>query len=266
MTDKQIKNPCDTCKVEPPALKFKCPTCEHNQENKQIIDGKDCSFCSRFSHCNNNNLICRARYYSVKNQLNRKEQECERLKNQLIKYDDVRNILKSELDFIKDYNGEIICLQVRISKLKKLGEIFNRIDQLKVENEELRKFQKLLEEQMKFNKSELELSLSSETKRSEFLLREFKKVDKQRDNWREKAEKYFKTLTEIKEIAEDFYKTGFVRTDCDATLINNNTCITTLEQILQKISEVEPQTVDLVFWDKNGEYKEDIQTVDITKE
>ena len=46
--------------------------------------------------------------------------------------------------------------------------------------------------------------------------------------------RYKQALTEIKEIAEDFYKTGFVRTDCGATLINNNICVETLDNILQK--------------------------------
>ena len=32
MTDKQIINPCNTCDVEPPAMKFKCPKCEHNND------------------------------------------------------------------------------------------------------------------------------------------------------------------------------------------------------------------------------------------
>lgn len=45
-----------------------------------MIDGKDCTKCSKLSHCNNNNLICRSRYYAVKEQLQRKEQECEHYK------------------------------------------------------------------------------------------------------------------------------------------------------------------------------------------
>lgn len=34
MTDKQIQDPCDKCDVEPPATKFKCPKCEHNNIEK----------------------------------------------------------------------------------------------------------------------------------------------------------------------------------------------------------------------------------------
>lgn len=48
-----------------------------------------------------------------------------------------------------------------------------------------------------------------------------------------------KVLKEIKEIVTNFYQTGFLRTDNGCILINNNTCVETLEKILQKISEVE---------------------------
>ena len=37
MTDKELKDWCKTCNVEPPAMKFKCPECEHNPDNEQII-------------------------------------------------------------------------------------------------------------------------------------------------------------------------------------------------------------------------------------
>ena len=104
------------------------------------------------------------------------------------------------------------------------AELYNENVQLKAENlgfkilhesdkdllkrkeqecEELKEFQKLLKEQMEFNKSELELSLSSKIKRSEFLLKEFKKADKQRDDWREKAVQLKQALTEIKQLLED---------------------------------------------------------------
>ena len=59
MTDKDIKDYCKNCKVEPPAMKFKCPECEHNPDNENnlakdinvphkgqiIIDGVDVSGC-----------------------------------------------------------------------------------------------------------------------------------------------------------------------------------------------------------------------------
>ena len=34
MTDKELKDWCKTCSLEPPAMKFKCPECEHNPDNK----------------------------------------------------------------------------------------------------------------------------------------------------------------------------------------------------------------------------------------
>lgn len=46
MTDKELKDWCKTCSVEPPAMKFKCPECEHNPDKEQIIiDGVDVSEC-----------------------------------------------------------------------------------------------------------------------------------------------------------------------------------------------------------------------------
>ena len=64
-----------------------------------------------------------------------------------------------------------------------------------------------------------------------------------------------KTLTEIKEIAET------IEDGCEYSFFAS--CAKKAKkQILQKISEVEPQAVDLGFWDKNGEYKEDIQISD----
>lgn len=37
MADKELKDWCKTCDVEPPAMKFKCPECEHNPDKEQII-------------------------------------------------------------------------------------------------------------------------------------------------------------------------------------------------------------------------------------
>lgn len=124
--------------------------------------------------------------------------------------------------------------------LKIIRELEQKLKAKEQECEELKKFQKLLEEQMKFNKSELELSLSSEIKRSEILLKEFKKVDKQRDTWREKAEKYFKTLTEIKEIAEKFCSESCPYKDDDCDICVEDCLLDEIvNPILQKISEVE---------------------------
>lgn len=49
MTDKDIKDYCKNCDVEPPAMRFKCPECEHNPDKEQImIDGVDVSECVHY--------------------------------------------------------------------------------------------------------------------------------------------------------------------------------------------------------------------------
>ena len=69
------------------------------------------------------------------------------------------------------------------------------------------------------------------------LLREFRKVDKQRYNWREKAEKLKQTITEIKEIAERniYLKSQLLFYDGDLGQFQHQPIV----EILQKISEVE---------------------------
>lgn len=37
MIDKDIKDYCKNCDVEPPAMRFKCPECEHNTDNENIF-------------------------------------------------------------------------------------------------------------------------------------------------------------------------------------------------------------------------------------
>ena len=91
MTDKQIIDPCAKCDVEPPALKFKCPKCEHNKENKQIINItiddlinenlRDMEFTAQFG-------VYRQAVKGLAEQLKTKEQECEELKKQITILDD----------------------------------------------------------------------------------------------------------------------------------------------------------------------------------
>ena len=88
------------------------------------------------------------------------------------------------------------------------NEYEQKLDQLKAENESLKK-------QLKYEFDETLLQYSN------------------------RLDELHKTLTEIKEIATNFYETGFLRTDNGCILINNNTCVETLDKILQKISEVE---------------------------
>lgn len=92
MTDKELKDYCKTCSVEPPAMKFKCPECEHNPDKEQImIDGCNvggCKYLNTFSDCDGYHYYCdladdikneycehyRDCYFK---QLARKTQECE---------------------------------------------------------------------------------------------------------------------------------------------------------------------------------------------
>lgn len=88
MTDKQIQDPCDKCDVEPPAMKFKCPECEHNPDKEPVmIDGVDVSGCSYYNPLGNYNCggtkKCSQWSNCYYKQLKRKEQECETLAGQL---------------------------------------------------------------------------------------------------------------------------------------------------------------------------------------
>ena len=102
MTDKELKDWCKTCNVEPPAMKFKCPECKHNEDKEQIIiDGVDVSKCVSFDKLNGQNICCYDdtredkipfANFCVENkdcnfkQLARKTAECEELKAQLETY------------------------------------------------------------------------------------------------------------------------------------------------------------------------------------
>ena len=68
-----------------------------------------CKKCNKFSHCNNNNLICISKYKT-------KEQECEELKEDIERW-------KS------NFNGKVSAIE----------ELLQQLDQLKAENEELRR-------------------------------------------------------------------------------------------------------------------------------
>lgn len=102
MTDKEIKDYCKNCDVEPPAMKFKCPECEHNPNNENnfakdinaphkeqiIINGVNvsvCEFLTKTGHCkaqmsimgtDTNKCKCFPNCYFK--QLQRKTAECEK--------------------------------------------------------------------------------------------------------------------------------------------------------------------------------------------
>ncbi len=180
-------------------------------------------------------------YKKALKQLKRKERECERLENENKRLvgELANNVFDSfdELDQLKaslDEKNDLLQ-KLGISATGEFKRIKYYIDKLKAENEKLKEFQKLLEEQMEFNKSELEWSLSSEIKRSEILLKAFKKADKQKDNWREKAEKLLKTLAEIKGLSQSITD-EFEDMDTEQQLCY---CQQISTQILQKIRDLE---------------------------
>lgn len=37
MTDKDIKDYCKYCSIEPPAMEFECPECKHNPDNENNL-------------------------------------------------------------------------------------------------------------------------------------------------------------------------------------------------------------------------------------
>ena len=122
MTEKDIKDYCKNCSVEPPAMKFKCPECEHNPDKEKfakdikvphkeqiIIDGcnvlkcryyqyktlKDCEMrypesgdceIGLLNYLFNGNLdmekLCIDNPNCYFKQLTRKTQECEELKKE----------------------------------------------------------------------------------------------------------------------------------------------------------------------------------------
>ena len=98
MTEKDIKDYCKNCDVEPPAMRFKCPECEHNPDKEQIIckykfqdkekfNGKP--YCTCFNElCEDLSFVCdhNCQIYEDYTQLARKTQECEELKSELHLY------------------------------------------------------------------------------------------------------------------------------------------------------------------------------------
>lgn len=104
----------------------------------------------------------------------------------------------------KEIEEEHEFMRARIKELENkptypFNEAFNK--QLQEENQKLKELNNALSGQLDFVKSELELRLSAEIKRSKFILGEFKKTDKQRDYWRETTEKYKQALDEIEKTA-----------------------------------------------------------------
>ena len=204
MTDKELKDWCKTCNVEPPAMRFKCPECENNPDKEQImINGVDVGGC-RFYQIKANKLYPKAQYCgSMRNifcednpncyfkQLARKTQECEELKEKYLN--------------LKEQNGSFIV---------QLNTVNERLDQLKAENEELKK--------QLMQKSEVDIFFNTPI-----------------EGWSSDPCgicKYKNCLTEIKEIAEPFCNAC---QEFEPKKNDSNCMYCNYGKILQKISECE---------------------------
>ena len=210
-----------------------------------IIDGVDVSGCNRLNtfpmqfgepheicltsleQWGGQEKYCKDRPNCYYKNWQRKEQECERLKKII---NEAKN---SKLDL-----NSFFAIEATV------GEYQLELDQLKAENRILKeKFEIAIKNNM--DKTLLRLENGDVKEELQEIREEFgiETLYCHDDNTRVhrciKLLQLKDCLTEIKEIAEHFYNTGFVRTDCGATLINNNTCINSIQQILQKISECE---------------------------
>lgn len=122
MTDKDIKDYCKNCDVEPPAMKFKCPECEHNTDKEQIIiDGKGCRYRTWDKDCaltgdNHGDNMKPCKFIDEKNcyykQSKRKEQECENLNKRVSSLEEIADDLQQRNHHLtqkcKKLNNKII--------------------------------------------------------------------------------------------------------------------------------------------------------------
>lgn len=134
MTDKELKDWCKTCDVEPPAMRFKCPECEHNTDKEQImINGVDVSECEYLTYeleedgqyywfCNIAPVggpdECGYRpecfYKKIFKQLARKTQECKKLNNKII---DMNSIIEDAAINLGNKDFTLYDLPFEIKKL-----------------------------------------------------------------------------------------------------------------------------------------------------
>ena len=130
MADKELKDWCKTCDVEPPAMKFKCPECEHNPDNEQIIiDGVNIigtidEWARLVAHEWGTNEysdaeIVKNYILDINKQLARKTQECEELSNKI--KNEIQNTVEMER-LAKSYGQDLMIYKqnkdIEINSLK----------------------------------------------------------------------------------------------------------------------------------------------------
>ena len=139
MTNRDTKDYCKNCDVEPPAMKIKCPECEHNPDKEQIkdslknhsqnfsenstqekeqiiIDGiqfnkfgdfyVDYDFNSKFQSISSSSKEYKI-LKSLIEQLARKTQECEQKGKELLSNEKIINKLMKEVDELKQECEEL---------------------------------------------------------------------------------------------------------------------------------------------------------------
>lgn len=82
-----LKDYCKNCDVEPPAMRFKCPECEHNPDKEQIICKYKFRNKEKFENLNNRQIVEYTENLIYENSelyinIKEKEQECEELKEE----------------------------------------------------------------------------------------------------------------------------------------------------------------------------------------
>ena len=235
MTDKDIKDYCKNCDVEPPAMRFKCPECEHNPDNENnlakdinvphkeqiIIDGIDVSGCKYYKHNDENsgwssciskdeehihavNPLCCEKEDCLFKQLARKTQECNELK---IENEELNNRM-AEVTY-RATGGRLSYSNYTLDAIE---QAFN--DQLEIlsdqkleeEIKELNQKLYLVQNEVHF-KTEYIQEQREEIKQLEQECEELKrKVELMMDCADCKVDKYKQALDEIeKELKEDIY-------------------------------------------------------------
>ena len=157
MTEKDIKDYCKNCDVEPPAMMYKCPECEHNPDNENnfvedinvprkepiMVDGCNVSEClfyqSNFEEdydvkikhfCSNWHNSCE----SINNsncyfkQLARKTQECERSRKRISDLEERiinhSNEIEEYCSRLADKNKKCEKYEQALTEIKEIAEPF----------------------------------------------------------------------------------------------------------------------------------------------
>ena len=239
--------------------------CKYYIENNGI-EAQGCYELTDLCECNDENEFCDNNPNCHYKNWQRKEQECEELKEQLKEMNEVIrtettrcnlvNILKTELDQLKAENDELkkIINEAKNSKLDLksflVGEAVQneyeqQLDQLKAEVKSKTEYIQEQRDIINQYSKEIEMYKKCQGKRASKREEELKAELEQEKNWHKTADEISKanseyvvklkqTLADIKDIAENYTNNCDFSWECDKC---NYSCFG--KDILQKISEVE---------------------------